>query len=427
MARPRRAFGPLFYATVVVSLGLLGGYGGWVVWQSAARAWETRGLVRQLGDPSSQVRWRASGQLAQIGTDAVPAVVRALKDPDARVRLMACKTLPSLDPDAESAVPGLVDLLRDPEPKVRRAAVLDLGFIYHASFVAENGFGHWSREIVRALRTSLHDNDDRVRRVSAEALIYCGANAHSALAELTDALSDKSGDVRLAAARTLLQVDDRSRENVITALRELVWDLAIPLKNTPRGKVLAELSILEPGTRAKAAPKLVTWLSAHDPAHCVEAVSLFKSLGPDARPVTAELERLVPSADSMTRACAGMALVWVDATARERLLPGLLVAAKDASLGVQVRVPLFDTLRELAPDLEVELGMVVCDTIQQASSDQRLVAIELLQHLVQSEQLTALPALRELADHPDARVAEAARRAVALIVPTTAGTSTALK
>lgn len=419
MARSRKAFGPLFYGTVTVSVALLGSYGGWLGWQSVARAWETRGLVQQFRDPSSRVRWRAAGQLAQLGTDAVPVLLEAMKDPDSNVRLMACRTLPSTDPDAPRAVPALVAVLRDPEPRVRRAAAFDLGMLYQTFLIEERGQGRWTNEILRALRGSLHDDDERVRRVSAESIVFCGANAGPAVAELTEALSDKCGDVRLAAARTLLQVDEDSRGPAIMALKALVSDLSIPLKNTPRETVISELGTFEPDICANTAPNLVRWLADPDSARRVEAVGLFKSIGQAARPVAADVERLLARGDSTSRACAGMALAWIEPGCRDRILPGLFASAKDASFDAHVRAKLFDTIRELAPEFEVELGAMVCESVRQESADQRLVAIGLLGHLIQSEQQLAMPALLEAQDDPDKRIAEAARKVLGELKLTT--------
>jgi HEAT repeat protein len=46
------------------------------------------------------------------GAPAVPALVQALKDGDANVRLWACKALGAVGPAARSAVPALVDAAR---------------------------------------------------------------------------------------------------------------------------------------------------------------------------------------------------------------------------------------------------------------------------------------------------------------------------
>ena len=60
--------------------------------------------------------WVDMGPAAQ---DAVPELVRLLKDPDAAVRRAAAEALGQIGPAAKDAVPELVKLLKDPDKSVR--------------------------------------------------------------------------------------------------------------------------------------------------------------------------------------------------------------------------------------------------------------------------------------------------------------------
>lgn len=71
----------------------------------------------------------AADTLARIGADAVPALVQALKMPNAEARLRAVEVLGRMGADAKSAVPELVPLLDDPDLRVRKATARTLGRI----------------------------------------------------------------------------------------------------------------------------------------------------------------------------------------------------------------------------------------------------------------------------------------------------------
>jgi vesicle coat complex subunit len=66
------------------------------------------------------IRWQATGALTKMGQAAVPGLVQALSDEDWKVRRSACEALWAM---AEpSAVPGLIKALTDPNDVVRQAA-----------------------------------------------------------------------------------------------------------------------------------------------------------------------------------------------------------------------------------------------------------------------------------------------------------------
>lgn len=417
MARSRKAFGPLLYGTLIVSAALLGGYGGWLGWQSVARAWQTHGLAKQMRDPNSTVRWSAAGQLAQIGEDAIPTLIAAMKDPDPKVRVMACKTFPSVDPNAETAIPALLTALKDPEPKVRRAAAVDLGWLYQSFVIQEQEKGtRWTLGVVEALRGSLHDKDERVRRVSAEALIHCGRQAAPAFPDLLDALSDRTGDVRLASAKTLIQVDPTSRARAVATILDLLTDLAIPI-GTVRLSLVADLREIEPKFGSIAAPKLIRWLEDPESSRRVEAVALLNAIGPEARPAIAGLERLLKGSDLNARACSAMVLARLDPSNQERNLSALVASADDPALDPKVRTALFDTIHTVAPRREPELAPALVRAIQREKGDRRLDAIASLRQLSVDARKPAVPALVEARSDPDPRIATAAGQALSEIDP----------
>lgn len=99
-------------------------------------------MVRALADNNSLVRWNAASVLGRIGPaakDAVPALVRVLKDPHTvvtvgakkghKVRELAAWALGKIGPEAKDAVPSLVQALGDDNSEVRKAVVGTLGAI----------------------------------------------------------------------------------------------------------------------------------------------------------------------------------------------------------------------------------------------------------------------------------------------------------
>lgn len=66
------------------------------------------------------IRWQATGALSKMGQAAVPGLVQALRDQDWKVRRSACEALWGMG--EPSAVPALAEALCDPNDVVRQAA-----------------------------------------------------------------------------------------------------------------------------------------------------------------------------------------------------------------------------------------------------------------------------------------------------------------
>jgi len=73
------------------------------------------------------LRETAADALARIGRPAVPALIRALSDPDPELRHQAARALSRMGPSVRDAVPALIRALKDPDPLVRRSAARALG------------------------------------------------------------------------------------------------------------------------------------------------------------------------------------------------------------------------------------------------------------------------------------------------------------
>jgi HEAT repeat protein len=137
---------------------------------------------------------------------AIPALTRALRDSEARVRLWSLHALalinngtvsPPLAP-AGPAVGALLSALEDPDPGVRRVATSALG-----------SCGTQGRLAVLSLAPTLADQDEAVRQGAAESLARLAASAEAALPALRKALGDAKESVRLEAAAALWRISRR--------------------------------------------------------------------------------------------------------------------------------------------------------------------------------------------------------------------------
>ena len=120
MARARRRFGPLFCLTMILAVILLASLPFWEAGIQQFRAWQ---LSLRLHDPDEAVRRDAAEGLVQLGPAAAWWVVRALKDPDPRARVLACSVAGRTITDAREPAEALLAAVHDPDASVRAAAV----------------------------------------------------------------------------------------------------------------------------------------------------------------------------------------------------------------------------------------------------------------------------------------------------------------
>jgi HEAT repeat protein len=131
-------------------------------------------LIAALADPSTDVRFwavRALCRAAPQDPAAVAAVARALRaDADRGVRHEAAASMRFLwgtGSDARTIVPALVDALRDPDADVRLEAAESCERIGPMLRVVARDL---QPQLQQALRRALDDPDERVRKEAAEAL-----------------------------------------------------------------------------------------------------------------------------------------------------------------------------------------------------------------------------------------------------------------
>lgn len=227
---------------------------------------EMRAYTADLKGPSPLFAERAAQHLAKAGPAAVPWLVEAARDPDARVRALALSTLGSTLP--------------------------------------LSGAG------LRGLTIGLRDGDARIRRSAADALGRFGPDAGAAADDLTQSLRDRDPGVRLRAARTLWRIGKAS-EQVPPVLLALVAQEAVA---NPSVRVDATDVIAGIGgeTEARALSSLISLAGADSSAVRCEAIECLTRLGPRARDAIPALERAMNDDDRLVRCLAALALSGIE-------------------------------------------------------------------------------------------------------------------
>ncbi len=128
----------------------------------------------------------------------VAGLIEQLKSRDEGTRLRAAKTLGSLEGGAAKAMPALTKALADPDGDVRRAAVAAVRRIQPTAKA--------SKELIQAYVADLADADDNVRLSAVRSLGKLGPAATEAGSAVQGLLSDPDKDVRKAAADTLAKL-----------------------------------------------------------------------------------------------------------------------------------------------------------------------------------------------------------------------------
>lgn len=153
-------------------------------------------------------RQQVYAELHALGPASVPALVRALGDPDPEMRRNVAVALDIVGggwwhfPDGDSkldlrpALPALLTALQDPDPGVRAWAAQDISDIGAAAGTA-----------VPRLRTMLQSSDAESRGTACGALGAIGSAARDALPDLRHALDDSSPEVRQAARDAIVRID----------------------------------------------------------------------------------------------------------------------------------------------------------------------------------------------------------------------------
>jgi HEAT repeat protein len=234
--------------------------------------------IDYLQDRDWEIRHRALEALSGLGPDAaeaVPALVRALRDNVDINCLSAIVALREIGPAAAPAVPALVDLLS--EKVWREYVIIALGQIGSEGFPV--------------LARLCHAEDDKVRAQAVKAIGQVGPEARPILLA---ALKDPVAEVRRAAARSLEESDlplDDSVPPLLQALND-------PDSET-RDHGFRALGSIKPLPREALLPQAKMLL--HDGPTNLNAFLRLRHMGPAASPLLPHLLEMVKDPTSNNR------------------------------------------------------------------------------------------------------------------------------
>jgi HEAT repeat protein len=165
-------------------------------------------LIRELRSRSPADRVRAAKDLGRLGwlaREALPALVGALFDDDAKVRESAAHAVGLMGPEA---LPALVEMLGHDDKYVRRNAVWALGKL-----------GPLARPALGDLCMALKDADPRTASGAAQALGGLGADGADAVPMLAEAMRGTNIVLCRLAAKALSQIGPPALATLIAHLQ----------------------------------------------------------------------------------------------------------------------------------------------------------------------------------------------------------------
>lgn len=205
-------------------------------------------LVAQLGAREVPIRREAAAQIARLGAGAkpaLPALIKAVTDPDKQVWSIAIGVIASLGPDAAEAIPTLVEnmdsrkkgggrerdrrqmLMRSAyaltrigpaaKPALLEALKSEDGMARAGAARALGGMGPAAKEAIPGLVENLRRDQPDERRETIDALGLIGPDAAPALGE---ALGSDQALVRAGAALALAQIG-RGAQGVAAKVAEV--------------------------------------------------------------------------------------------------------------------------------------------------------------------------------------------------------------
>jgi HEAT repeat protein len=327
-------------------------------------------LIASLEKIPERARRRAVWVLGYLGDEATPALIEAIKNDQADVRVVAIRAIIEMGEKGERAIPALVGALGDRDEDVRESAALALSRI-----------GTKARSAASALKAALRDSDWTVRREAAGALARVGPEPGQAMPALESVVKDDPRpEVRAAAASAIVSVARSASER-----SRAVLDLIVALEDRDPRVRKASASAL--GTFGPDATAAVGPLTAHllkDPDRHARswAADALGEIGPTARSAVPLLIAALKEPDPWLRRIAAEALGKIG-SAREDVVSALIVALRDPA----------DTAREGATGALVTLAersaeagdTVAIGPLQRAqsaleSSDARTHSLQALEH-----------------------------------------------
>jgi len=321
------------------------------------REMAARVFATALRDSDEEIRRRAAGELGELGAAVrvvVPALAEALQDPSEEVRDSALGALRDAGEEARSALPRIIELLNNPAHRWRAASLLErIGpgasdAIPALTKAARRGDALERRAPLDALAAiaprdprvrdtllrSLRDRHYEVRWSAADALGIAKDSSRSVIDALEHTFNnDEVIEVRLAAARAMLDVDPGLGPGLVAPLGELLGMMEPDSGQSRTARLLGRI-----GPQASSADAALTGLLNHQhPNVRVAAAEALARVKPDRKAQSAALLRdLLQHGQPSTRMAAAKAL-W-------RLSP------EDAQKIATVATELLSAQRDIQPE-----------------------------------------------------------------------------
>lgn len=248
-------------------------------------------LIEMLKD--KDLDYYVSHALADLGVVAIPALIEALKNPDASIRAGAASSLAvrqidflgamgKIDrPETEAAIPALIEALKDESCDVRLGAAYALEQI-----------GLPAQKAVPALTESLSDKDLYVRFNAADALAKMERSQQS-IPIYIDMLSDEK--FRLRAAERL--IDLKQEAACLPTLREMLKD-----KSSMKQIYVCEL-LIKANDHMPCVEPLQSLLGDVDDGIRIRAAKALGEIGPAAKEAIPSLVRALGDEHRWVRNC----------------------------------------------------------------------------------------------------------------------------
>jgi HEAT repeat protein len=263
-------------------------------------------LLRDLASDfeNSGLYWTPISEIRDLGDEAVPKLVDALRHGDPLIRKMAALAIGDLRSpidnslDLTSVIPHLEKALKtDADPEVRRQAAESLWDIcehpaalqdfldgLHEENVEARRWGaimlclvgEKAPRAIRPLIAALDDPDVLVRRYVAEALAMHGAGAASALPKLELLLGEDEW-TRVIGVEAILKIDSSRTEDLSRILAEALASRSRLIRHQV-AQALGDL----PNAGRIAVPELVETLTDEEWAVRMATLATLDNLGPAA-------------------------------------------------------------------------------------------------------------------------------------------------
>jgi len=187
-----------------------------VAWSVSASAADVGKFIEQLSANDREQRREAGYQLSQLGAGAkpaLPALIKALDDPDRQVWAYAVTAIANLGPEAKDAVPKLLEGFDS--QKSRGFRPRDKAQTLFRSAFALTQIGDAAKP---ELIASLKAEDGSLRLGAAKALGGMGAKASDAIPALIENLGQGEADLRTEMVEALAAIGKNSAGPLASAL-----------------------------------------------------------------------------------------------------------------------------------------------------------------------------------------------------------------